>query len=389
MNLLYWVWLQTALGFGGKYLKPLLEKFNTAENIYNAQFSDFKTCEFLSSAVLEKLCNKSTISAKKILADAKDCGITIVPFISELYPENLREIPNPPVLLYIKGNAELLKEETMLCVVGPREVSVFGKKAAFSLSARLSLAGFTIVSGGALGTDTAAHKGALYVGGNTICVLGCGIAADYLKANKQLRATIADKGLIISEFPPFYKASKITFPVRNRILSGLALGTVVIEGKFNSGAIITANAANEQGKDVFVIPGNPTEEHYKGSNKLLRDGAKPLLELNDILFEYLPIYPHKINLEKAYSQKISMKSEQVAIKNEKTKASSKIIKKNIQENLSNNAKIVYNHLDKPIFYLDEINVADLSNAEILATLTELEIYGYIKALPGGKYGLLN
>ncbi len=389
MNLHYWVWLQQALGYGSKYTSRLLEHFGSAEEIFKAKQSDIAALGIKNKKIIENLNTKRLNKATEIIKDCKKNGILIIQYNSESYPDALREIPAPPIVLYAKGDISLLKEETTVCIVGPRKVSVYGKKAAFSLSARLALCGFTVVSGGALGCDTAAHKGALLVDGKTVCFLGSGIASDYLPINKPLRDKIAEKGLLVSEYPPYYAASKYTFPVRNRLMAGFTLGTVIVEAGEKSGALITANAAVEQSRDVFVIPGNPTDPNYKGSNKLLRDGAKPLLELGDIITEYLPLYPHKINPEKAYSKALSMNSEQKSVKATEKEKNTKKTKKIIKENLSNNAKIVYNQLDKQIFYLDELDRSVLSDSQILAAITELEIFGYIKALPGGKYGLEN
>lgn len=388
MMLQYWVWLQNALGFGSKYVNVILERFSTAENVYKVDSNSFLELG-LSKKAVEKLSDKNLKPACKIIEECKNNGILIIPYSSDDYPERLREISSPPVVLYAKGDIKLMNEAVSLCIVGPRKVSIYGKKAAFSLAARLSLCGFTIVSGGALGCDTAAHKGALSVSGKTVCVFGAGLNSNYLQVNRTLRDEISKNGLLISEFPPDYPASKITFPIRNRLLSGLTLGTVLIEAGESSGSLITANSAVEQGRDVFVIPGNPTDENYKGSNALLRDGAKPLLELADIITEYLQLYPHKIKPEKAYSQKISMTKEVTSKKTEKVTVKEKNIKKIIKENLSNNAKIVYNYLDKQIFYLDDLAELTISDSEILAALTELEIFGYIQAQPGGKYSLVN
>ncbi|MBO5725804.1 MAG: DNA-processing protein DprA, partial [Clostridia bacterium] len=159
-----------------------------------------------------------------------------------------------------------------------------------------------------------------------------------------------------------------------------------------SGALITANHAAEQNRDVFVIPGNPTLPYYKGSNLLLRDGAKALLEAKDIFLEYLAEYPHKIHLEKAYNEKIKFEAEpeeikKKPVKQECEKPKEEFIKKNITSPLSNNAKIVYNQLDKQVFFADEIAVPELTSSQFLAAITELEIFGYIQALPGGRYTL--
>lgn len=342
------------------------------------------------------MAKKNLSLAKEVLNDCKASNIGVITINDSCYPALLREIANPPLVLYFKGNPELLNDEPTVCIVGPREVSPFGKRAAFSLAARLSAGGFTVVSGGAVGSDTAAHKGVLAVDGNTICVLGCGINNTYLKENKPLRDVIAKKGIVISEYFPNEGATKFSFPIRNRIMAGLSLGTVVIEAPEKSGALSTANHANEQGRDVFVIPGNPTYAQYKGSNKLLRDGAKALLDASDVFLEYITIFPHKIDSEKAYRISARFPDEKQPEKTTKPpvnrllqQVDEKIkqkTKKIIDNSLSKNAKMVYNQLDKPIFMIDDINCA-LSGSEMLAAITELEIMGYIAALPGGRYEL--
>lgn len=388
----YWVWLQTVLKPGSAKVIPVLERYGNAKTVFDTSYDDLKLSGLFSEKELSTLKRKNLSVAQKVLNDCKNSGISAVCINNKHYPEMLRQISNPPLVLYFKGNIELLNGEPTVCIVGPRHVSPFGKKAAFSLAARLCAGGFTIVSGGAKGSDTAAHKGALALGGNTVCVLGCGINNTYLKENKPLRDMIANRGIVISEYFPEQSATKYTFPVRNRIMAGLSLGTVVVEAPEKSGALITANLANEQGRDVFVIPGNPTYEHYKGSNKLLRDGARALLDANDVFFEYINAFPHKINPEKAFRQNAKMSEEKpkeaspnklVAQVDKKLEQKSKKI---IANNLSKNAKIVYNQLDKPIFMLDEINCTLTAN-EMLAAVTELEILGYIEALPGGRYGL--
>ena len=388
----YWIWLQTILNPGSAKVIPVLEKYQNAKMVFETSYDDLKLSGLFSERELSRLKNKDLSVAKKVLNDCKRLSISAVCINNQHYPELLRQISNPPLVLYFKGNIELLNTEPTICIVGPREVSVFGKKAAFSLSARLAAGGFMIVSGGAKGSDAAAHKGALAVGGNTVCVLGCGINSTYLKSNIPLREKIADKGLVISEYFPNQEATKYSFPVRNRIMSGISHGVVVVEADEKSGALITANLANEQGRDVFVIPGNPTYEQYKGSNKLIRDGARMLLDANDVFLEYINAFPHKINPEKAFAQKaktteenseVPPKSKLVAQVDKKIEQKSKKI---ITNNLSKNAKMVYNQLDKQIFMIDEINCT-LSGNEMLAAITELEIMGYIEALPGGRYGI--
>ncbi|MBO5726652.1 MAG: DNA-processing protein DprA, partial [Clostridia bacterium] len=275
--MIYWIWLQSAVGYGYKHTSALLERYETAEKIYHTPISDLEFSGLFSKSALSKLKNKDLDAARKVLNECIKRKVNIITLADDKYPPLLCEIPNPPIVLYAKGNLELLDCRPGVCIVGPREVSDFGKKAAFSLGARLAAGGLTIVSGGAKGCDTAAHKGALAVGGNTVCVLAVGIEDDYLQLNKELREQIAKVGLLVSEFQPGSSVRKGTFSIRNRLMSGLTLGTVVIEVDETSGALITANHAAEQNRDVFVIPGNPTLPYYKGSNLLLRDGAKALL----------------------------------------------------------------------------------------------------------------
>lgn len=241
----------------------------------------------------------------------------------------------------------------------------------------------TVVSGGARGSDFYAHSGALKAEGKTVLIMGCGIESDYLPENAALRRAVAEDGCLVSEYPPFEGASKYTFPVRNRLMSALADAVIITEAGMRSGALNTANHALNQGKEIFVIPGSPADENYAGSNTLLRDGARPLLDISDILNEYLPRYPDKIDIEKAIKKRAKPVEERAA-KPEKTE----VHKKLSIETLSNEAKIVYNQLNKPIFYPDEINNTSLVPGDILSALTELEIEGLIRSLPGGRYELI-
>ena len=312
----------------------------------------------------------------KIIDDCIKNNIYVITICDNNYPERLRNIPDCPLVLYIKGEFCDIDNLPLISIVGPRKISDFGKKAAFSLSKRLSRAGMIVVSGAALGADTCAHKGALAAKCKTIAVLGCGICYDYLSENRILREEISKNGCLISEYPPYAEATKYSFPIRNRIISALSMGTVVIEASLKSGSLITARLANEQGRDVFVIPGNPTLDYYKGSNALLRDGAIPLLSAVDIFNQYINQFPEQIDIEKAFSI------------DETVKKDKNLIKKS-QLGLSNEAKIVYNNLNSQKFNADDLLNLNLSDDEILSALTELEIEGLVKALPGGIYEIIN
>ncbi len=382
----YLIWLSEALGAGNIHAVKALEHFGTPQKIYSSSKNERIAAGIFSSSEIARLDKTPLSRAVDIISDCRSNGIEVIGFGDKRYPTSLGVIDNPPLVLYVKGRLPDFNRLPSVSVVGPRNVSDYGKKAAFSLSFRLARSGFIIVSGGALGCDTYAHAGALKSGGVTALVLGCGILADYLPQNREMREMISKQGCLISEYPPRASATKFSFPVRNRIVSGLTLGTVVVEAGEKSGALITAKHANEQGRDVYVIPGAPDKAEYKGSNALLRDGARALLDLSDIFGEYIPRFPDKINIEKAYDTKIISK---IHKENKSEEAPKKIISKKFNEGLSKEAKIVYNCIQSEKFLPEEIVNTGLSAGEILSALTELEMELMIRAVPGGMYQLID
>ncbi len=357
--------------------------FSVFSEISNSDMLD-KTIDVIarninfSGSIKAKLLAADYSMIEKILKDTLKNDINIIPFYSNTFPENLKHIDTPPIVLFTKGLFPDFNKLPSITIVGPRKATEFGLKAAYSLSFRTARSGMIVVSGGAVGCDKYAHLGALDSNGITVAVLGCGICAEYLIKNKSLRDRIAENGCLISEYPPFTPATKFTFPVRNRIMSGISLGTVVVEAPQKSGSLITARNAAEQGRDVFVIPGNPTLKEYKGSNALLRDGAKPLIDASDIFNEYIFKYPEYIDIEKAF---LPIKNEEKHIKTQKNS-------ENLKESLSNEAKIVYNNLDNQLFSLDDLSKLNLPSEDILSALTELELENLITPIPGGKYKLI-
>ena len=344
-------------------------------NLMDDKFTASSIKDIIDPKDKEKILSFDINKIHSIIKDCLNNNIDIVTICDTNYPDRLRSIPDSPLALYVKGEFLDVDNLPFISVVGPRNVSEFGKKAAFSIAKRLSKAGMIIVSGAAIGADTLAHTGALVSGGKTIAVLGCGICCDYLPENRNLRQEISKHGCLVSEYPPFTSATKYSFPIRNRIISALSLGTVVIEASLKSGSLITARLANEQGRDVFVIPGNPTLENYKGSNALLRDGAIPLLNANDIFDQYISKFPNQIDTIKAFD--------------DNDEKNNKKIKKNLNLDLSKEAEIVYNSLNKEKFTADDLLNLDLNDDSILTALTELEMEGVIRALPGGMYELIN
>ncbi len=369
--MIYYIWLQLCLGQGSKTFTTLLEDAILPNDIYSMSSLERKKLGFFSKGEIEKLANTPIDSATKIIEQCKQKGIALIKYDDDNYPKTLKSIANPPIVLYVKGKIPDFDNNPVITIVGPRKVSEFGKKAAYSLGYRLGKAGFIVVSGGAVGSDTYAHIGALKANAKTVLIMGCGFNVSYLEENRPLREHIEKCGCLISEYPPDTPITRFTFPVRNRLISALSLGTVVIEGGMRSGALLTANHAIEQGRDVFVIPGSPEKAEYKGSNLLLRDGAKPLLDASDIFNEYIHLFSDKINIEKAYEKELKPVTTQKD-------------KKILNETLSNEAKIVYNCLDTQKFYPDQLNTG-LDGSRLLSALTELEMEFIIRALPGGQY----
>lgn len=366
--------IQQAFGAGSIKAVKIFTVLREADMLDDTLFTS-KIKEAIDAKDADKILSVDIKKIYKIIEDCLKNNINTVTICDCEYPDRLRNIPDCPIVLYIKGEFVDIDNMPLISIVGPRKISDFGKKAAFSLAKRLGKAGMVVVSGAALGADTCAHKGALSVNAKTIAVLGCGICYDYLSENRSLREKISKNGCLVSEHPPYAPATKYSFPIRNRLISALSMGTVVIEASLKSGSLITARLANEQGRDVFVIPGNPTLDNYKGSNALLRDGAIPLLNAADIFNQYIGRFPEQIDVERAFA--------------EEAMDEGKKSQKNLQLGLSNETKMVYNNLNNQKFTADDLLNLNLSDDGLLSALTELEIEGLIRALPGGIYEVIN
>ena len=282
-DLLYWIWLQQALGYGSNKLIEILRKVDSIEDFYHLGLSSWISLSIFTKRELLNL-SKSLDESKKICENCNRLGYKIVPYNSSKFPEILRKISDSPCVLYVKGKTSVLSNEC-ISIVGSRSATVYGAQMAHEISFDLSKMGITIVSGCALGTDTAAHRGAIDAKGITIGVLACGIDYPYLVKNASLREKISNFGALISEFPPGYQIRKYNFPIRNRIISGISNATVIIEAGKRSGAIITANIAADQGRDVFVVPVKFDNPLCQGVNSLIEDGAKVITCAEDIVRE--------------------------------------------------------------------------------------------------------
>ncbi|MDR2762055.1 MAG: DNA-processing protein DprA [Planctomycetaceae bacterium] len=271
-------------GIGSLTYHRLIEHFGNSTAILNASQRELESFDFLKSAVASRIVSaRKLIDPNLIMELCKRESIDIIPIYDKRYPEQLKTITDPPYLLYVRGNL-LSKDSFSIAVVGTRRISSYGERQTHRLTSAISKAGFTIISGLALGVDGHAHRAAINAGGRTIAVLGSGIMQVYPPEHIGLANQIIESGgAVISEYSPLTRSTKWTFPQRNRIVCGLALGVVVVEAPLKSGAMISARLASEQGRDIFAVPGSIESELSKGCNQLIRDGAYLIDSVDDIL----------------------------------------------------------------------------------------------------------
>ncbi len=299
---LYWVWLQCVLGISSSLrTQDILSAFggkgeSAAARIYAAPDYERRISGVFTSQQIARLARVPLSEAETIVEECQRHQTHILTPQSADYPPRLLELVNHPLALYVKGSLGCLRRQLGIAIVGTRRADRKSVDIAARLSASLSKAGCVVVSGGALGIDSAAHRGALAVNGKTVAVLGCGLRFGYLMENHTLREQIAATGALVSEFPGSSPALSHNFPIRNRLISGMTAGTVVVEAGERSGSLITAECAAEQGRDVFAVPGDAFGSTYLGANKLIREGAKPVFSVMDVLEEYELIFPDLLNM---------------------------------------------------------------------------------------------
>ena len=394
---LYWIWMSCGLGAGASCLDLVSYYEWNPQEIYGSSFNEIFSLDVLTKRQVQKLKKFSIEDAQKILDTVKSNGWKIVTPSSEYYPHNLITLQDLPLVLFVEGDETVLTNEMSVSVVGARKASDYGISVARALSSALSEKGFTIVSGGALGIDSAAHKGALDEKGKTICVLGCGLGTNYLMDNKPLRDEIVKNGALVTEFPPFTPASRTTFPLRNRIISGMTLGTIVVEAGERSGSLITARCALEQGRDVFAVPGDLVSSSFLGTNNLIRNGATPVFSPNDILESYYFRYHTKFKDKERFADDEIIRRAQKYLVNQEVQTTERKeqpkeekvtekIKKDAPDYLTDNAKKVYDFIGNEPIHVDEIiNKSGLTTEKTLSAITELEIYGLVTQLSGRRY----
>lgn len=290
----YWIWLAQLSGLASQLKLALLGHFGEPDAVYYGEQEEYALVEGMNRAAVNALLDKSLEGADRILGDCDRLGLRIITLRDTEYPDRLRNIFDPPLLLYVQGRMPRFDDEVAIAVVGTRRASPYAMEMGEKLAFQMAGLGAVIVSGLASGGDAAAHRGALRAGGFTAAVIGGGHDIVYPRENRWLYEDIAARGVILSEYPPGTEHMGRHFPVRNRIISGLSLGVLVTEAPERSGALITANRALDQGRDVFVVPGQLGDYHCAGSNALLRDGAGVATDAWDILSHYAECFPHKL-----------------------------------------------------------------------------------------------
>lgn len=281
-GILYEIWLTTCLSAGSKAYEKLFEHYATAYDVYRAEAEELERIG-ISPRLIAALCKKDLRRAEQATEFCQKKDVKVIVRGESEYPARLEAIQNPPYALYVKGSVKSAESEYSTAIVGTRNMSEYGMRMAYKIAYELAASGAAVVSGMALGVDGIAHVGALEAGGDTVAVLGCGLDKIYPPSHRKLMGIIAARGALVSEFAPGTPPMSGNFPLRNRIISGLARSTLVIEGNQNSGSMLTAREAIRQGRDIFAIPGNIGVSNALGTNALIRDGARVALCARDII----------------------------------------------------------------------------------------------------------
>jgi DNA processing protein len=367
-----WVALNMTPGIGPRAAAKLLERFGSAEAVYSATRAELEKLRLLPEAVESIIARDLFVRAEAEIENVRRLGADLLILDDGVYPALLREIYDPPIVIYVKGAWEVCLDRPCVAVVGSRRCSTYGQNAALMLARDLAQRGVTVVSGFARGIDAAAHRGALEGGGRTVAVLGTGMGQYYPRDHKRLADEIIDRGgAIVTQFPLGTPPVAENFPYRNRIISGLSLGVVVVEAAENSGSLITARLAIEQNREVFAVPGNITSRNSFGTNYLIKGaGAKLVQQWQDIATELPPQIAARL-LPPPFGDK----------KREKSLADQLTL---VPAGLSGSETLVLKLLtaDTPAHIDTLVERSKLSISDLTAALLALEMRELIRALPG-------
>lgn len=416
-----WLWLSLHFGAGAEIYSKLITYFEDEQNIYDCDDADVARINWLHDSHKSKLLDKNLDHAHEIIEWCEENEVQIIAYSDDNYPESLRELEDFPPILYCKGDFPDFDNKLSISLVGTRAMTTYGQKIAFELGYTLSRGGAITVSGMARGIDSSVAVGTINALGTTVAVLGCGIDVVYPRENASLMNKIIENGAIITEYPPHTPPNSWNFPVRNRIISGISNGTVVVEAPEHSGAMITARRAIKQRKPLFAVPGPARTHSSAGTNILIReDGAKLTNDAIDIFEEFLEEFSHKIDLTKAKQRpKFSISAMKLASPGpnksrfyseyRKNKKSLKEFAKKFDEQFEDSNSDVANDsneqeiaIDKSEFSEEELKVFDamkrgreysvdelvdltnLSAGDVMSAASTLQINGHILELPGGN-----
>jgi len=359
----YWIALRAVEGIGPVLFRRLLERFEKPEQVFTADVSELQSVRGMTPQIVSSVKNPSYQRfAEEECRRIETSGVRLLTFLSADYPRRLFEIGDPPPVLYLKG--EIPPWDPAVAIVGSRRATREGLKAAERLALELSALGVLVVSGLARGIDTAAHRGALKGGGQTAAVLGCGIDINYPPENYDISIQIADSGCILSEFPMGTQPLSEHFPRRNRIISGLSRGVLVVEAVEKSGSLITARYALEQGREVMAVPGSIYSPAHRGTNRLIKEGAQLVDCLNDILD----------------ATRIALQNPGMPLLNQSSGAP--------RTDLTPREASVYELVAQGARHIDEITQAlELTPADVSAMVLSLELKGVLVQLPGSYYSI--
>ena len=392
--LIYWLWFALLEGITDRQKLLLLQHFQDPEEIYHIQGN----ISGVSEEIMEALEDKDLQRARDILADCAGKGIRVLTLRDEGYPEKLRNTYDPPLVLYVKGILPRWNTVPVIGIVGTRKASMYGLHTAMCFGGQIAACGALVVSGGAAGVDAKAMEGALDAGCPVVGVLGCGVDVVYPASNRRLFERVVEKGCLISEYPPKTPGIHWHFPQRNRIISGMSDGLLVVEAPEKSGALITARRAMEQGRDIFVVPGNVDVDSCAGSNALLQDRAVAALSGWDVVKEYEALYPGKVS-KKPIPEEVLKVAQKPAVLEKSERFDGMIQKKAIDKE----EKSTYSVLDSVAAALPEteqavlalvpregvlvddvIAEAELPASTVRSILTKLSLKGLTVSHPGGR-----
>lgn len=396
---LKWVWLTSLKGMHSAKITSLLDKFDSIDDIYEAEEADYEGIPLMSKQDISDLCDKSMALAEKILERTDKAGGYIIHFDSDNYPARLKRLINPPYVLYVKGELNIYENDVNVGVVGTRSYTEYGYAVTARMCYDFALAGMTVISGMARGIDSIAAEAALKAGSETIAVLGCGIDVVYPPENGKLMKSIEDHGAIISEYPPLTRPLPAHFPERNRIIAALSDCLLVTEAPKRSGALITAKCAHEMGIEVYSVPGNIFAPHSAGNNMLIKAGAKIALNSRDIIDDFaFRLQDSKkpepgTNYLKDYSAKRNDNKEP-----EKKQDTDKKIDKKKTVSINDEQFSLLSEEEKKIIGIliknDKVSVDEIIRAsglnavKVNSILPLLEIEGLVEKFAGNMYSLI-